>query len=75
MTSSHPAVEDDRGTLSGRVAHRLGHEGGRERQERDRHQQQQIDLHHPAVCKLDASEHSLVHEPDSTDREEARDIA
>ena len=69
------AVDDDCCALGVLAPERVGNEPGRERQEGDRHQQQQVDAHEPVVQVLQALEDAVVCEPEPSDRDEARRVA
>ena len=68
------AVEDGGDALGVGVADRLGDEPGREREERDRHQQQEVEPHQPPVHVREPDEDAMVREPDAADGEEARRV-
>jgi hypothetical protein len=68
------AVEDHRRPFGLHVRDRLDHQPPRERQERDCHQQRDIDLHHSRVGEPQAPQRAMVGQPDTADRQRSRDV-
>ena len=71
MTSKGCAVEDHGCACCSFVVERLGHQLRRERQERNGHQQKQVEHHEPLIRVPKTAEDAVVGRPDSSDRNKA----